>query len=397
MLDFGALPPEINSGRMYVGPGSGPMMAAASAWQAIAGQLDAASRGYAAVISGLQGETWSGSASAAMAEAAQPYVDWLATAAASAEETANRARAAGAAYESAYAATVPPALVTANRALYQALVMANVIGQNTTQIAATEAEYAQMWAQDAAAMYHYAASSSAAATAPPFSEPPQTTTAGGQATQATAVAQAVGNSTASNSQSTLSQLLVALPQQLQSLATGGSSGAATVSPALTPLVDFNQLLLPSVFGAAFTRTFFSGGSYTLAAQRTAVQNKDLPKIGEGDTGAAPAKPEATVSAAVRSPVLAAVGRAEPIGRLSAPQSWASATPVASAVEEPQWMSDADIGAVPASAEAPEGATAGAGPMMGMSPASGPYARSTVNNVLRVPSRGFKMPRPTLGG
>ncbi|ORB32742.1 PPE domain-containing protein, partial [Mycobacterium paraseoulense] len=25
MFDFGALPPEINSGRMYAGPGSGPM------------------------------------------------------------------------------------------------------------------------------------------------------------------------------------------------------------------------------------------------------------------------------------------------------------------------------------------------------------------------------------
>ena len=31
MLDFGALPPEINSGRMYVGPGSGPMLAASAA------------------------------------------------------------------------------------------------------------------------------------------------------------------------------------------------------------------------------------------------------------------------------------------------------------------------------------------------------------------------------
>ncbi|WP_141772089.1 PPE domain-containing protein, partial [Mycobacterium tuberculosis] len=25
-MDFGALPPEINSGRMYCGPGSGPML-----------------------------------------------------------------------------------------------------------------------------------------------------------------------------------------------------------------------------------------------------------------------------------------------------------------------------------------------------------------------------------
>ena len=36
MLDFGALPPEINSVRMYSGPGSTPLVAAASAWNALA-------------------------------------------------------------------------------------------------------------------------------------------------------------------------------------------------------------------------------------------------------------------------------------------------------------------------------------------------------------------------
>ncbi len=32
ILDFAMLPPEINSARMYAGAGSGPMLAAASAW-----------------------------------------------------------------------------------------------------------------------------------------------------------------------------------------------------------------------------------------------------------------------------------------------------------------------------------------------------------------------------
>ncbi|MCV7394002.1 PPE domain-containing protein, partial [Mycobacterium paraseoulense] len=39
MFDFGALPPEINSGRMYAGPGSGPMMVAAAAWDVLAAEL----------------------------------------------------------------------------------------------------------------------------------------------------------------------------------------------------------------------------------------------------------------------------------------------------------------------------------------------------------------------
>jgi PPE-repeat protein len=195
MIDFGALPPEVNSGRMYAGPGSGAMLAAASAWQATASQLDSVARDYGAVIAGLQGETWSGSASTTMAEAAQPYVEWMASAAAMAEETALQARAAAAAYESAYTATVPPPLVKANRTRYAALAAANVFGQYTTQIAAVEAEYAQMWAQDASAMYNYAASSSSAATTlTSLGEPPQTTNAAAVPAQAAAVAQAVGSS-----------------------------------------------------------------------------------------------------------------------------------------------------------------------------------------------------------
>lgn len=392
MLDFGALPPEVNSSRMYAGAGSGPIMASASAWQAIASQLDSVARGYTAVILGLQGETWSGNASTAMADAAQPYVEWLATAAAKAEETAGQARAAGGAYESAYAATVPPALVTANRARYVALVTANIFGQNTTQIAATEAEYAQMWAQDAAAMYNYAASSSAATMLTPFTEPPQTTNAAAQPAQAAAVTQAVGSSTASNSPSTLSQLLAALPQQLQSLATAGSSGSTASlsslwSTFITDVTDFDHLVDPGIYGAAIARTFFSGGSFQLASARSAIQN--LPKIAEGDAGAPAAR--------AQSFVLAGVGRAAPIGGLSVPQTWASATPVASAVEEPQWMSEMDLGAVPASADTTVASTAGAGPMVGMSPAAGPYARASVNNVLRVAPRRFTMPRPALGG
>ena len=411
MLDFGVLPPEVNSARMYAGPGSGPITAAASAWQAIAGQLDSVARGYSAVISGLQGETWSGGASTAMAEAAQPYVEWLATAATMAEETAGQARAAGAAYESAYAATVPPALVTANRAQYAALAAANIFGQYTTQIAAAEAEYAQMWAQDAAAMYNYAASSSAATTLTPYSEPPQTTTAAAQPAQAAAVAQAVSNSTSSSSQSTLSQLLATLPQQLQSLAAGGSgastsSAAATVTAdpflpannvALAALIAGLQLTRPAIYGLAVARTFFSGGSYQLAAARTAIQGENLPKISNEDAGGGAAKAQPVVPQGVRGPVVAAAGRAAPIGALSVPQSWASSTPIASAVEEPQWMSDADLNAVPASADTPVGSTAGAGPMVGMSPTAGPYGRSSVNNVLRVPPRRFTMPRPSSGG
>ncbi len=48
-MDFGALPPEINSGRMYSGPGSGPMLAAAAAWDGVAVELGLAATGYDSV------------------------------------------------------------------------------------------------------------------------------------------------------------------------------------------------------------------------------------------------------------------------------------------------------------------------------------------------------------
>jgi PPE-repeat protein len=408
MLDFGALPPEVNSSRIYAGPGSDPIMAAASAWQAIATQLDSFARGYTAVLSGLQGETWSGPASTAMAEAAQPYIEWIAMSAAKADETAGHARAAAAAYEAAYAATVPPALVTANRAQYAALVAANIFGQYTVQIAANEAAYAEMWAQDAQAMYSYAASSAAAATVSPFTEPPETTSAAGQSGQSAAVAQAVGTSTASHSQSSLAALMAAVPQQLQTLSAATASSGATsatgsaadpLSSILTGFSDFNTFSSPVSLGAAFGRTFFGGGSFLSAVFRSGIQAKDLPEIAQGATGAGGAvgKAEALVPKGVGGPVLASWGKAAPIGGLSAPQSWASATPVASAVEEPQWMSEADLGAVPASAETTTAGAAGAGPMAGLGGTTAMLGRPTVSNVLRVAPRRFQMPRPALGG
>ena len=404
VFDFGALPPEINSGRLYAGPGSGPIMAAASAWQAMAGQLESVVRGYSAVIAGLQGESWSGNASSAMADAATPYIDWMATAAAKAEETAGQARAAAAAYEAAFAAAVPPALVTANRAQYAALVMANIFGQYTAQIAAAEAAYADMWAQDAQAMYGYASASSTATALSPFTEPPETTTATGQSAQAAAVTQAAGSSGSTTAQSTLSQFLASVPKQLQSLATSGSTTAATdpSSSILTAFSNFNTLTGPASLSAAFSRTATSGGSFLTGAYRAGIQAQDLPKIAEEGAaglgkagGGAKAATQAWMAEGMQRPVLAGIGKAEPIGGLSVPQTWASATPVASAVEDPQWLSEADLGAVPAS-DTTMGGMSGA-PMVGMSQQPGVWSRPTVSNILRVQAGRFTMPRPVSGG
>ena len=72
MLDFGALPPEINSGRMYVGAGSGPMLAAAAAWDSLAADLQSAASSYGSTVGGLAAGAWTGPSSMTMAAAAAP-------------------------------------------------------------------------------------------------------------------------------------------------------------------------------------------------------------------------------------------------------------------------------------------------------------------------------------
>src|ERR1700742_4185827 len=191
-MDYGILPPEINSGRMYTGSGSGPMLAAAEAWQGLAAELHSAANSYQSVVSGLTAGSWSGPSSASMAAAAAADFPWLPATATQAEETATQAKVAAAAYQTAFTSTVPPTTVAANRSQLTTLVATNLFGRNTQAIAANEAQYGEMWAQDAAAMYGYAASSASATTLTPFTPPQQNTNPAGSANQAAAASQATG-------------------------------------------------------------------------------------------------------------------------------------------------------------------------------------------------------------
>ncbi|MDA3663880.1 PPE family protein [Mycobacterium xenopi] len=221
--DFAALPPEVNSGRMYAGPGASPMLAAAEAWGCLAAELSVAASTYASVVTNLTSRRWSGPASALMTASAAQYVSWMTQAAMQAARTAAQAKAAAGAYETAFAMTVPPPMIAANRTLLTSLIATNFLGQNTPAIAATEADYAEMWAQDGAAMYGYAGSSLAAVSAlTPFAEPPVTTTSEGPVMQAAAVAQTARTSARSDTQTTLLQAMATVAA-LQGLALPGAS------------------------------------------------------------------------------------------------------------------------------------------------------------------------------
>lgn len=322
-MDFGALPPEINSARMYAGAGAGPLLDASVAWEELASELTSAASAYSSVITGLTSGPWLGPAAISAAAAGTPFAVWMAATAAQAEEAAGQARAAVAAYESAYAMTVPPPVVAANRSLLAALTATNFFGQNSPAIAATEALYSEMWAQDALAMYSYAGSSAAAATMAPFEAPPQVTDPAGAAAQAIVVQAATGESGAT--QTTLASLVSSLPATLQGLASPALltdvGSAASAIPLPTNTGDIANLLnivviplfaLSSLLGIAQTLQGL-GSTAAVVGTEAAEAAVDAAVVGAEAAGAG---------------AVGAMGQAASLGSLSVPAAWTSVIPTA---------------------------------------------------------------------
>ena len=201
-MSFMMFPPEVNSALMYAGAGSGPLMAAASAWDELAADLETTATSYQAVIQELTGGPWLGPSSVQMTSATAPYIAWLQGSSIQAAQTSAQASLAAAAYEGAFDSTVPPTEIAANRALLAALVATNFLGQNTPAIAATEALYMEMWFQDGLTMDTYALVSQQA-TALPVQAPAPTTSDGGTSADAAAAAQSTANSLGTDLQALL--------------------------------------------------------------------------------------------------------------------------------------------------------------------------------------------------
>ncbi|OCB35654.1 hypothetical protein A5675_18840 [Mycobacterium malmoense] len=319
-MDFGALPPEVNSARMYAGAGAGPMMAAAAAWSTLAAELNTTAAGYESVIAELTGEQWLGPASASAAAAAQPFITWLNTTAAQAQHAAAQATASAAAFEAAYAMTVPPPVVAANRAQLAALVATNFLGVNTPAIMETEAHYGEMWAQDAAAMYGYAASSAVAGKMTPMTPPASLTNPGGLAGQAAAVA---GANAATNTQAGLMRTITAAP----------NAAAQLAAPLQAANGDFFSIPLVSnsINGVVNTAAWFSMETIPTAVLLGHTVN-GVPSLFLGTAGPfvgptlAGSVAQAGSTGASQASVLAGAGQASTVGRLSVPATWSAAAP-----------------------------------------------------------------------
>ncbi len=324
-MDFAVLPPEINSARMYAGPGSGPMLAAASAWDALAAELQATATSYRAAIAELTGGPWLGASAAEMTAATTPYLDWMSASAAQADQTATQSRAAAAAYETAFAMTVPPAVITANRSLLMTLIATNVLGQNTAAIAATEVQYAEMWAQDATAMYGYAGSAATASTLTPFTEPPPTTNPVGGAQQAAAAQSIVSNG---------SRVLSAIPQAL----TAAAAPAAVDPIQLLPLATAPLTATAATVGTiGICSSFTSFGTTVRGLLINADRDYDNgrgPFTGNGVGGTMLPQWIINGTGGIGAPSDAVpdtegpsrLGQAQKVGRLSVPSGWTVAAP-----------------------------------------------------------------------
>ncbi|OBK09892.1 PPE family protein [Mycobacterium asiaticum] len=328
-MDFGSLPPEINSARMYAGAGAAPMMAAAAAWNGLAVELNTTADSFESVIAQLTTEQWMGPASLSMAAAAQPFLVWLTSTAESTALAGSQAMASAAAFEAAYAMTVPPAEVAANRALLAMLVATNVLGQNTPAIAATEAQYGQMWAQDALAMYGYAASSAVAGRLNPLAAPAQTTNPAGIVNQAAAVSQAAASS--SVQQVGLTNLINTVPESVMSLA---SPAAATAAPLDAITQDITDLLGSDLVEEAIDGAINTGAWFTTAGIVTGVflqhTLNTLPAVGAAGLGPAGAAALAGTAAPLEAAVTPLMGAASSVGGLSVPAGWSTATPATAA-------------------------------------------------------------------
>lgn len=347
VLDFGALPPEINSGRMYSGPGSTSMLTAAAAWQDLAAELRSQAASFTAVTTQLATEGWRGPAATSMAAAVAPYPVWMNTTAMQAEQAANQASTAAGAYEAARGMTVPPSVIAANRAQLASLVATNVLGQNTHAIATTEACYGEMWARDAAAMYGYAGASASATRMAPFTAPQPNTNPAALAAQ-------TGGTSGGTVQTMLSQLTSAIPSKLQGLASPAAASSSASQPGISGILGLltagtsgnasldsfwtewgpnasiwntifsSGFYMPSNTLGAFSSLFTSGGVADVVGEAVTGGTSPLGGllgpfgglgglggVGSGASGAA-----------------AALGQAAPVGALSVPPTWtAAASPV----------------------------------------------------------------------
>jgi PPE-repeat protein len=279
------------------------------------------------------------------------------------------------------------------------LVATNIFGRNTQAIAANEAQYAEMWAQDSAAMYGYAASSASATSLTPFTPPQQNTNPGGAAGQAAATSQATGTA-AGNVQSTIQQAFSSVPNALTSAATSAATSAQASDP-LGTLSDLISIFLDAPSSIATFAADIPFGVIGVVAlpldiigAGTGLHTDDIvsgwngeqawPDVGSAPVESFPASLLNLPPGTMPPPSLAAgMGEANTIGALSVPPTWTVATPAVKPISY-------TLPALPettVSAAAAPAAEAGSGSMLSEMALAGMAGRAMAGTVGTGASRG----------
>lgn len=171
MVNLSVLPPEINSALIYNAPGWEKLGAAASEWECFATGFHSIAVSFKATFAGLM-TNWPGPAGIWMAGAAAHYASRMTVLAAQTAGACANAKAAERTFKTVFGMAVPPLVIAANRSWLATLATNNLLGQNTQAIAATEAHYLEMWAQDAVTVNGYVTAFHSEVTASLSSTPP---------------------------------------------------------------------------------------------------------------------------------------------------------------------------------------------------------------------------------
>jgi PPE-repeat protein len=344
-MSFSLIPPEINSALMYSGAGSGPLLEAATAWDELAADLEATATQYQTAVTNLTTGTWLGPSSAHMASAAEPYIAWLQSTATEAGQTGAQAKAAAAAYQTAYSSMVPPPVISANRAELTTLVSNNFLGQNTGAIAQNEANYLDMWIQDALGMDTYNQNANLASSALPAQSAAPLVTSGSQAAAPAAAAASSLDPVAIGALEAIAELFGATPTQAALTALDPTTLGAWLPAVVSTIVaNPTAALLPvqgiyymGMLGSTPARMFMSGGGGGGGAGATAdtlVSMKDslldnVGKLIDGKAATVMSGVEGQLGkwgAGIQSGIQAQMAHAMQAGGLSVPHAWHTGAP-----------------------------------------------------------------------
>jgi PPE-repeat protein len=160
----------MTSALIHSGPGPGSLLTAANAWRQLAIELGQTAAGYASTVAGI---SWQGPSATAMTLSTLPYIAWLHTTAGQAAQMSMAATTMVGSFGATQTAVVHPSVVTANRTRLAHLIATNIFGINFPAIAATEAQYMQMWAGNTTAMLGYRATSLQTMAMPTFTPHPR--------------------------------------------------------------------------------------------------------------------------------------------------------------------------------------------------------------------------------